>query len=848
MTGGAINRTGRTILVVDDDPGVIQILEANLRHANFEVLSAVNGIQALAKASSERPDLILLDVVLPDLDGLDVCWRLKQSRQTSQIPVIMISAKVESKDIIAGIAVGAEDYITKPFAPAEVVALVEAHLRRAEQEKNVNRLSGLPSSPQINTEINALIGQNKPLAVMYVDMDSLKAFNDVYGFAQGDRAIRLLAEILREAARLFGNPDDLVGHRDGDDFVVITTPQRAQTLCQRIIAAFDSRIRTLYHPKDLQRGYIEYDGRLGQREQWPIMTLSIAVVTNERRRIDSYLQANEIAAELLDYIKRLPGNNYRFDQRQNDIGAQPPLAPKGIPSSYREELRAMQGALAWITFVAREVEAPINGIRGCVDSLLRGRVENLDSQQVSSLESIKESTGQLLGTLKELESLEWVEGGAVGTTLDEVDLKKTLDQVMELVQGLAEERGVEVDTQGAEDISQLIVDERSLTQGLFYLLRSEVESSAPGDRLLVSVSEAREGFIAVEIINRNRHIPPPELAMLFRAQGEGMIGGGRRNALHLAMVLVQGLGGKVEVKSGQEEGTVFTVFVPKRWRSGVERINRLQSEHERSGQAARAELKDIRYLLSSTGEQVSSALVERLETIDCRVRELEVLCNRALLLADDLSSDLERQQDRILEQEVEQLAALEAMLVLTGEIAKSVRARYLFDLDSGRRVSRYAPAIATDLKLLGGERQALHYAALLKDLGLASASQEVLDGRRRLTAERWARLRERLAAMEEALSRVDFLAPALSLASHMYERYDGTGYPSGLKGGEIPLGAKILAIADAFDAMTSGRSPLGALDPEAAVKEIAADSGRRFDPQVVSIFLQAWRRGKLSVE
>lgn len=849
MGSGALSQTERTVLVVDDDPGVIQILEANLRHANFAVISAANGAQALAKASRERPNLILLDVILPDLDGIDVCRRLKQSRQTSQIPVIMISAKVESADIIAGIAAGAEDYITKPFTPSEVVALVEAHLRQAQQAENANPVTGLPGSSQVSSLVNALISQDKPRAAMYVDMDSLKAFNDVYGFAQGDRAIQVVAEILREAVHLFGNPDDLVGHRDGDNFVVITTPQRAQTLCQRIFTDFDSRIRTLYDPKDLQRGYIGYEGRLGQREQYPIMTLSIAVVTNEKRRIDSYLQANEIAAELMGHIKSLPGSNYRFDRRQNNIVVQRTLAPKDTLSSHRQELRATQGALVWLSFLMREMEAPVSMIKDGLDSLLlEGWAENLDPQQLKCLESIGKCTGQLMSMLEELESLKSVEWDGLETALDEVYLKKTLDQVMGLVQGLAKERGVEVEIQDANDISQLMVDERALTQGLFYLLRSEVESSAPGDRVVVSVAGERDAFIDIEIINRTHYIPPQELAALFRAQRKSVTNRGRRNDLNLAMILVQGLGGKVKVESQEEEGTVFTVLVPKRWRSWVERINRLQSDTEKSCRAARAQLSNIRHFLSSTGEQVPSALDESLQGLDSRMRELEVLCNRSLLLADDLSSDLETQQDRILEHEAEQLAALETMLSIAREIAKSARAGYLFDLDSARRVSRYAMAVAAGIKLPRGEQQALHYAALLKDLSLALAPQEVFDRRRRLTAERYAKLKERLATLNEELARVNFLAPALSLVAYRYERYDGTGHPSGLKGAEIPLGAKILALVDVFDAMTSGLPHPGALEVEAAVQEIAADSGRGFDPQVVSVFLQAWRSGKLWVE
>ncbi|MFC1893741.1 response regulator transcription factor [Chloroflexota bacterium] len=133
----------RRVLVVDDDPGVLQILEVNLVHANFEVLLARTGTEALGKAASEKPDLILLDVMLPDLDGFNVCRRLKQSQQMSHIPVIIISARVESKDRMAGLAAGAEHYVTKPFAPTEVVALVKACFQRLEQAGEVHPLKGL---------------------------------------------------------------------------------------------------------------------------------------------------------------------------------------------------------------------------------------------------------------------------------------------------------------------------------------------------------------------------------------------------------------------------------------------------------------------------------------------------------------------------------------------------------------------------------------------------------------------------------------------------------------------------------------------------------------------------------
>lgn len=840
---------GRRVLVVDDDPEVIQILSVNLAHANFDVISAQNGVEALAKASEERPDLILLDIILPDLNGLSVCRQLKESPQTSHIPVIAISARVESEDRIAGIAAGVDYYVNKPFTPAEVVALVEACFKRIEQDENADPLTGLVNRSQINNRITTLIKQNKLFAVTYVDIDYFRVFNSVYGFAQGDYTIQLLADILYEAVQLFGNPDDLVGHCDGDDFVVISTPQKARILCQTMIANFDSRIRTLYTQEDLERGYIEYEGRLGQREQCPIMSLSAAVVTNEKRTFTNHLQVSEIAAELRNYLRRFPGSNYYFDRRQNCITAQPSFVPRGVPSVQREELKTTQGVLAWVAFLTKELETPITEIKDCLDPLTGGRPADSILEEPDGLEAIRDNTGQLLHILEELEHLRDFERSPDGTALEGTDLKKTFDWVMTQVQGLAEQRGIDIDIdiEWLGDISWLMVDGRSLSQGMFYLVRNEVKSSTYGDQVKIRVSDANEAFITVEIINRHRYIPPAELATLFRGQLESLISRGRRNDLYLAKVLMHGLGGDIKVKSRKGEGSIFTVFIPKRWRSAVEQVNRLQSEAESIGKSARAQFKDIRHLLQSTIEQVPAVMEESVENLSSKVQELEVLCNRSLFLADDLGSELERQQGQLLQQAVEQFATSETILVANRVIARLAQAGYLFDLESAKRVARNALVIADEFKLSRSERQALYCAALLKDLGLVLVPQQMVEQSLAHTLEEATTLGECFNTVKKALSRLNSMAPALSITLHRYERYDGRGYPSGLKGARIPLGARILAVADAFDTVTSGSLRQRTLEPEIAVKELAADSGKRFDPEVVGVFLQAWRRKAIQV-
>jgi diguanylate cyclase (GGDEF)-like protein len=847
MGNQASRQRGRRVLVVDDDPEVIQILGVNLEHANFEVISARNGTEALAMATKERPDLILLDIVLPDMDGLNVCRQLKESPQTSQIPIIAISAKAGSEDRMAGMAAGVEQYIPKPFNPAEVVALVQACFKRMELDDSTNSLTGLANRTQINNRLTALIKQTKPFAALYIDIDCFRVFNSVYGFGQGDQAIQLLADILYEAVQLFGNPDDLVAHCDGDNFIVISTPQKARILCQTIIANFDSRIRTLYKQEDLERGHIEYQGRLGQREQCPIMSLSVAVVTNEKRAFSNPLQVSEIASELKIYLRQFPGSNYYFDRRENCITVQPSFAATSVAPAQREELKMTQGVLAWVSFLTKELETPITVIKDCLDSPGGHRLAITDTEEASGLEAIKESTGQILHILEELEYLKHFDWSDNGTTLKEVDLKSVLDWIMSQVQELAEQREVEIDIDHLKDIRWITVDKNSLAQGLFYLVRNEIKSSALRTRLQIRIYEANESFITVDIINQSRYIPPAELATLFRGHIDSLTSRGRRNDLHLAKVLLSGVGGELKVRSQKGEGSVFSVFIPKRRRNTSEHVGDLQSEIEASFQTVRAQLDHLGDMLLSTTEPAAPAIVKDLKDTAAKIKETEVLCNRSLFLADDLSSQLEKQQAQLLKQEAEDYTTSEVLLIINRVIARLAQVKYIFNLERAKLVARNVVVIADKLGLPRSERQALYCAALLKDLGLVSAPKQMLEQNKALAPERAAAISEFFDIVREALSRISFLAPALSIIMHQYERYDGTGYPHRLKGSLIPLGARILATADAFDTLVTGSPEQAPLEPELALKKLAADSGHCFDPEVVSVFLQAWREGKLQV-
>ncbi len=189
--------------------------------------------------------------------------------------------------------------------------------RQIRTAANANPLTGLPGNLAITERLQNLVHANEPFAVLYVDIDNFKAFNDKYGFEHGDNALRLTGSILQQAiTALSDGHADFLGHIGGDDFIIISRPEKAEALCQSVIARFDREIRGLYAPDDLARGYITIPNRRGIDENFPVTTLSIAVIDNCDRRFANYLEIGEIAAQLKSKAKAMPGSVYLTDRRK----------------------------------------------------------------------------------------------------------------------------------------------------------------------------------------------------------------------------------------------------------------------------------------------------------------------------------------------------------------------------------------------------------------------------------------------------------------------------------------------------------------------------------------------------
>src|SRR4051794_24719318 len=237
-----------TVLVVDDDVDIARFIEVNLRLEGFDVLVAHDGQEALEVIGDQLPDLALVDVMMPRIDGVELTRRLRSDPLTASLPVIMLTAKSLSVDKVVGLTAGADDYIIKPFDTLELIARVRSTLRRNAEMRAASPLTNLPGNTRIDDEIAHRINSGHPFAVCYLDIDNFKAFNDAYGFLRGDDAILALARALQRALLETGKPTPFLGHIGGDDFVVVCDVDQAEKLCARALELFDERARGLHDP------------------------------------------------------------------------------------------------------------------------------------------------------------------------------------------------------------------------------------------------------------------------------------------------------------------------------------------------------------------------------------------------------------------------------------------------------------------------------------------------------------------------------------------------------------------------------------------------------------------------
>lgn len=307
---------GKDLFLISKDEKINSRIIKKLIENDYTISASDSVEQGLGKVYETPPALILIHEPLLKGTALKSLQGFKSDNLFSHIPVILIVTSEWEKKAVNWDSYPVEDYITESFRPEEILNRVALCVTRFHRALDPNPLTRLPGNTSILREIQSALDLNQETAVAYVDVDNFKAFNDRYGFARGDEALRMTARILSNVIHGLKDENAFIGHVGGDDFVFITPSDKLEDACKKIIAGFDSIVPSLYEEEDRKKGAILSKDRAGNKKTFPIMSVSIAVVINENGRLKHYGEVSEIASQLKKQVKKKSGSNYMIDRRK----------------------------------------------------------------------------------------------------------------------------------------------------------------------------------------------------------------------------------------------------------------------------------------------------------------------------------------------------------------------------------------------------------------------------------------------------------------------------------------------------------------------------------------------------
>jgi CheY-like chemotaxis protein len=284
------------LLLVEDDSDIANMLRIYFSGLGYLVDHAANGAIALEKTRHTMPHLIILDIMLPDIDGYEVCRNLRTATRTSHIPIIFLTQKDERSDKLQGLELGADDYITKPFDFAELKLRVQNAIARAERESLTDPYSGLPAGRLIEDQLRRII-REKSWAFLDIRINGFDAFRNVYGFIASNDVLRFTGMMLGEVSDEFEGKHDFIGHAGSDNFVMITTEAVVEKIAHRLKGRFSEEIGAHYNFIDRQQGYILAPGEGEAQIKAPLMALIIGKVSPSTHSFTDIREITELAAE-----------------------------------------------------------------------------------------------------------------------------------------------------------------------------------------------------------------------------------------------------------------------------------------------------------------------------------------------------------------------------------------------------------------------------------------------------------------------------------------------------------------------------------------------------------------------
>ena len=249
------------ILIVEDDLDVAEMLNAYFRVQGYEVFTVNWGEDGIRSCQTVHPDLVILDIRLPDIDGYEVAHRLRGDRRTAEIPIIFLTEKRDRSDRLQGLELGADDYITKPFDVQELRLRVRNALKRVSQGSLTNPVTGLPEGALVDEKLSEVLGKDG-VALLLVSIDNIVSFREAYGFVSSDDVLRAISLMIINTMREVSRPEDFLGHINGTDFILVIPPSNLMVLSEKLRARLEQSVEYFYPIKDREK-MTQSQNRLG---------------------------------------------------------------------------------------------------------------------------------------------------------------------------------------------------------------------------------------------------------------------------------------------------------------------------------------------------------------------------------------------------------------------------------------------------------------------------------------------------------------------------------------------------------------------------------------------------------
>ena len=302
------------IYIIDDDESSVPIFKELFKdEKEFKFIGVKT--EQIDIALKNIPFLIIINEDAIEVDVIEVCRKIRNDEDNRITPIIVVSSNIDRTHRINVLRESVEYYIKKPVDADYLYYTLKNLNRLLIMNRRISPLTGLPGNVQIHAELKKRLSNKEEFAVLYLDLDNFKAYNDVYGFLKGDKIIQFTARTILQCVHKYFTENAFIGHIGGDDFVAIIPTTEVNDICQEIIATFDKEVSQFFTPEDLEKGYIEVANRKGIMEQFTLTSISIGAVIVEKDRFENILEIGEVGAQVKHVAKSIVGSSYAIDRR-----------------------------------------------------------------------------------------------------------------------------------------------------------------------------------------------------------------------------------------------------------------------------------------------------------------------------------------------------------------------------------------------------------------------------------------------------------------------------------------------------------------------------------------------------